>query len=93
MINLLKTVVLAGVATVTIASAAFAGEYPVSPQQARAERSFEYWNKQNAESSNANADRQMAGTATKQKVSEYPCPNCIYDHQLGGYVQKNYGKR
>ncbi len=42
---LLKTLILSGVAVLSVSSAAVARDYPVSPQQARAERSWEYWNK------------------------------------------------
>jgi len=92
--NLLKTVILAGVVASAATSAAVARDYPVSPQQARAERNWEYWNKKNADSSPARGERQMSDTSANPKVSQYPCgKGCVYSHELGGYVQKNYGNR
>ncbi len=39
----LKLLTLAGLATAVVATQAFAGDYPVSVQQQRINRSFEYW--------------------------------------------------
>jgi hypothetical protein len=92
--TLLKTLILSGVVAVSVSSAAVARDYPVSPQQQRAERSWEYWNKKNADSSPARAERQMSDAAATPKVSQYPCgKGCVYSHELGGYVQKHYGNR
>jgi hypothetical protein len=92
--TLLKTLILSGVVAVSVSSAAVARYYPVSPQQQRAERSWEYWNKQNADSSPARAERQMSDAAATPKVSQYPCgKGCVYSHELGGYVQKHYGNK
>jgi hypothetical protein len=92
--NLLKTLIIAGVVASAATSAAVARDYPVSPQQQRAERSFEYWNKKNTDSSPARGERQMSDAAASPKVSQYPCgKGCVYSHELGGYVQKHYGNR
>jgi hypothetical protein len=92
--TLLKSLMLSGVVALSVSSAAVARDYPVSPQQERAERSFEYWNKKNADSSPARSERQMSDTAATPKVSQYPCgKGCVYSHELGGYVQKHYGNR
>ena len=91
---LLKSLILSGVAVLSVSSAAVARDYPVSPQQARAERSWEYWNKKNADSSPARGERQMSDAAANPKVSQYPCgKGCVYSHELGGYVQKYYGRK
>jgi hypothetical protein len=92
--TLLKSLMLSGVIALSVSSAAVAGDYPASPQQQRAERNWEYWNKKNADSSPARAERQMSDAAATPKVSQYPCgKGCIYSHELGGYVQKHYGNK
>lgn len=92
--TLLKSLILSGVVAITASSAAVARDYPVSPQQARAERSGEYWNKKNTDSAPVRGERQMSDAAANPKVSQYPCgKGCVYSHELGGYVQKHYGNK
>lgn len=92
--TLLKSLMLSGVVALSVSSAAVARDYPISPKQERAERSWEYWNKKNADSSSVRAERQMSDAAATPKVSQYPCgKGCVYSHELGGYIQKHYGNR
>ncbi len=87
--NPLLTLVVAGVIAITTASAAFAGGNP----QLMAQRNWEYFNQQKNTQPAKSGSAQQVSDATVQKASEYPCGNCVYDHQLGGYVQKYYGKK
>ena len=87
--NLLQTVVLAGVVAAAASSAAFAGGNP----QLMAQRNWEYWQQHKAESDKANGVRQVSDSNAPSQASQYPCPNCTYDQQTGGYVQKPYGKK
>lgn len=91
--NLLQTLVLAGVVAVAATSGAYAKNHPVPAQQQRIERNAEYWNGKNAESGKASGERQMSDITAMPKASQYPCAHCVYDQQLGGYVQKDYGKK
>ena len=87
--NLFKTVVLASVVATATSSAAFAGGNP----QLMAEHNWEYWNQHKAESSKTTGTQQASDSATSMpKASEYPCGNCVYDNQIGGYVQKTHTK-
>jgi len=86
--KLFKTFVLAGVLAAATTSGAFAG----GNHQAMAQRNWEYFN-QKKESSKASGVQQVSDTVAAPKASQYPCANCVYDQQQGGYVQKNYGKR
>ncbi len=87
--KLFKTFVLAGVLAVATTSGAFAG----GNHQAMAQRNWEYFNQKKVESGKASGVQQVSDTLAAPKASEYPCANCVYDQQQGGYVQKNYGKR
>ena len=87
--KLFKTFVLAGVLAAASTSGAFAG----GNHQAMAQRNWEYFNQKKVEAGKTSGERQMSETATTPKASQYPCANCVYDQQAGGYVQKNYGKR
>lgn len=90
--NLLQTLILAGAVATAASSAAFANEHPLSREQQRAVQSVNYWNK-GAESGQATSSRTSSDAAPQQqKVSQYPCANCTYDSELGGYVRKTYGK-
>lgn len=90
--NLLQTLILAGALAAATASAAVANEHPLSREQQRAVQSVNYWNK-GADASQATSSRASSDAAAQQqKVSQYPCANCVYDSQLGGYVRKTYGK-
>ena len=83
--NPLQTLVLAGVVAVATSSAAFAGGNP----QMMAQRDWDYWNQQHkAESAKANGMQRASDTTTAPQASQYPCPNCVYDQQAGGYVPK-----
>lgn len=86
--NLFKTVILAGAIAAATSSAAFAGGNP----DRMAQRSYEYWNQKNAESTRTSGTQQVSDTAAMPKASQYPCSHCIYDEKAGGYVKKYYGK-
>ena len=83
--NPLQILVIAGVIAATTASAAFAGGDP----QLMAQHNWEYWNQQkNSQSAKTSGTQQVSDSTATPKASQYPCPNCVYDQQAGGYVQK-----
>lgn len=84
--NPLQTLVIAGIIAATTATAAFAGGNP----QLMAQRNWEYFNQQkNSQSAKTNGTQQASDNVASPKASEYPCANCVYDHQAGGYVPRN----
>jgi len=89
--TLVKTLILSSVIVMTASSAAIAGDYPISPKQQRMERNWEYWNQKNMNNHKADT-RQVSSNTSMPKVSQYPCSRCVYDHQLGGYVEKTLRK-
>lgn len=91
--KLLQTAILAGVVAITATSGAYAKSHPRTTEQQRIDRNAEYWNGKNTESSKTSGERQVSDTGYTPKASEYPCGNCVYDSNLGGYVQKTVGKR
>ncbi len=92
--NPLQTLVLAGVVAIASTSGAYAKSHPRNAEQQRIDRNAEYWNGKNAESANAAGAQKVSDTgAYRPRVSEYPCGNCVYNSDLGGYVEKTVGKR
>lgn len=89
--NLLQILILASVVASATASAALASNYPTYRQEVDRELDMDYGDR-SAESRKAGGDSQKAGVTNTPDVSQYPCPRCVYDHKLGGYVAKNYGK-
>lgn len=89
--KLLQTLILAGALAAATASAAVANDHPLSREQQRAVESVNYWNKR-ADAGQGTSSRTSTDAAFEQKGSQYPCANCVYDRELGGYVRKTYGK-
>lgn len=87
--NPLQTLMIAGVIAVISSSAAFAG----GNHQLMTQRNWEYFNQQKGEAGKSSAVQKVSDTIATPKASQYPCANCAYDQQAGGYVQKTYGKR
>ena len=87
--NPLQTLVLAGVVAIAASSAAFAGGNP----QLMGQRSWEYWNQQHKAEADKLSGMRQASDSNAGQATQYPCPNCTYDQQTGGYVQKPYGKK
>lgn len=68
-------------------TSAYAGDYPTSGKEKRIERNWEYWNGKTSDSNAKRSDRQMAASP-KSAVSQYPCGNCVYSVEMGGYVER-----
>lgn len=90
---LLKTLILTGVAVLSVSSAAVARDYPLSTEQERNQRSWEYYNKKNADNRTETSRQVSDNTTSMPKASQYPCAGCVYSSEQGGYIQKHYGKR
>lgn len=84
--KLLTTVILSAIVAAT-GTSAYAGDYPTSGKQKIIERNWEYWNGKTSVSNTTRGDRQMA-TSPKSTASQYPCGNCVYSFDMGGYVEK-----
>lgn len=83
--TLVKSLMLAVVVAGAASTSAMAGD--TNSQQRLAQRNYEYFNVASAAQPAAKGST-ASSTAYTPKVSQYPCGRCVYDSQLGGYVEK-----
>jgi hypothetical protein len=87
-VSLLRTLAVAGIVAMTIASPALAkGDLQ---KQRRAAQDQAYWQGKMSDNTAAAQRQSQGGNSPEAKyqggVSQYPCAHCVYDNARGGYV-------